>query len=454
MIPFLKPFKKRGVIIVDASKRNLGRVPVQIAHELVNTKHASVIHNSPVIIGLREAGKIVKADGAKITGNPLKNIISVASLFAAKSSRIEALNSIMFTIANGRLCIMATNLDAHFTGYTEPGKRYTFAHDKGVDGVCINARHLAKILSCPDEHTNIQIRGSGTPGIQFGSFFVEGFLPGGQFPDIQIPKKGDRVYPCTIADITNKLTFVGRAVSTNKYRSALCGLYLDLEKLKLVGADGNRLHMVPMEGVSQETKKPSNTNETPSMKGVIVPSPLLRIGKLLTGKVRIYENNDPNRGIYQNVIFDVHLPGCMDCTATYRALEGTYPQYVDVVPKGFASRFIAKAKDVIPVLHKALIANTTDAASKPITVEFNKGGLRITTKVYERIRFQGIVNGEYSGQPYYGNINGNFLFDAAQTMPGDSIEVLLQGKNDEAWIIRNQSGFTASIMPLGLENGN
>lgn len=453
MIPFLKPFKKRGVVIVDASKRNLGRVPVQIAHELVNTKHASVIHNRPVIIGLRQAGKIVKADGVKVTGNPLKNIISVASLFAAKSSRIEALNSIMFKIANGRLCIMATNLDSHFTGYVEPGKRYTFAHDKGIDGVCINARHLAKILSCPDENTNIQIRGNETPGIQFGSFFIEGFLPSGQFPDRQIPKKGDRVYPCTIANIANRLNFVGKAVSTNKYRSALCGIYLDLEKLKLVSADGDRLHMVPMDGVSQETKKPGNTNENPSLKGVIVPLQLLRIGKLLTGNVRIFEGNDPNHGIYQNVIFDVHIPGCMDCTATYRAVEGTYPQYLDVIPKGFASRFISKTKDVIPVLHKALIANTTDADTKPIIVEFNKGVLRITTKVYERIRFQGIVNGEYSGPPYYGNINGNFLFDAVQTMPGDSIEVLLQGKNDEAWVIRNQSNFTAIVMPIGLESG-
>lgn len=451
---FPKLLFRKSVPVIGSDKQGIGRIPPKVARELVKTKHAEILHDHPSVIGLRHIGSKTASPNRVVSTSPLKNLIHTASLIASKSSRSAILNSLLFKIVDHKLCVMATDLESYFIGYLEPGTNYSFTHDKDVDGICINARHLDKIISSQNNHFHLHIiKGKENPGLRIGEFLIEGEDASG-FPDVQLHKKEDTVYKGTITNVAAKLNFVGRALSTNKYRSALCGIYLDLEKLKLAGADGNRLHMVPMEGVSQETKKPGNTNETPSLKGVIVPSPLLRIGKLLTGNVRIFEGNDPNRGIYQNVIFDVHISGCMDCTATYRALEGTYPQYLDVIPKGFASRFIAKTKDVIPVLHKALIANTTDAASKPITVEFNKGVLRITTKVYERIRFQGVVNGEYSGPPYYCNINGNFLFDAVQTIPGDSIEVLLQGKNDEAWIIRNQSGFTAIIMPLGLENGN
>lgn len=450
---FPKFILRKSIPVISTDKQGIGRVPVQVARELVKTKHAELIRNHPSVIGLRHIGSKAVASGRVVSTGPLKDLIHTACLFVAKGSRMASINSILFKIINGRLCVTATNLESYFSGHIEPGKNHSFTHDEGINAVCINARHLGKILSSQRENLNLHIiKGKDNPAIHVGEFLIEGEDYKG-FPSVQTKKEECRVYPCTINNIATKLNFVRQAVSANKYKSALCGIYLDLEKQILVGADGNRLHMVPMGTESQETKKPGKTEVNLSRKGVIVPLQLQRIGKLLTGNVRIFEVNDSNHSIYQNVIFDVHISGCMDCTATYRGIDGTYPQYLDVIPKGFARKFITKAKDVIPVLHKALIANTTDADSKPIIAEFNKGVFRITTKVCEKVRYQGIVNGEYSGSSYYGSINALFLLEAFQTMPGDLVEVLLQSKNDEAWTLRNQSGFTAIIMPIELENG-
>ena len=76
----------------------------------------------------------------------------------------------------------------------------------------------------------------------------------------------------------------------------------------------------------------------------------------------------------------------------------------------------------------------------------------ITVNVRGRVTYRGVVQGQYSGVPYRSVVNDIFLLDAIQTIPGDSIEIMLQSKNDEAWKIRNSSGYTAIIMPIELES--
>jgi len=429
MFPFLR-FKKRGIVVIDNGRRNLGRVPVHVASELVNQKHASIVHDHPTIIGLRQSGKPIRSEGVKVTGNPLKNIISVAALFASNGSRIQALNSILFEIGNGTLCVKATNLDAYFRGCIEAGKRYTFACDKDKS-VCVNALQLKKVLSCHDGCSNIQIINGEPPGLQISSFFVEGFSPN-EFPSIQPSEKG-RTYPFNITDIAKKLHFVSSAISDNKYRSSLSGVFFDIARQRLVCADGSRLHTTPM----------ADDGKVRGENGAIVPAQVIRVAKYLTGSGKLVEN-DENR----SVVFDLDVPGCVNCIAGFTVIDGKFPDYDSVIPKDFASKFSANIRDILPVLRRAVIANTKDSDAKPIITEFNNGLLKITTKVHSRITYQGVVHGKYNGPQYHCIINAVYLMDAIHDMPGDSIEILLQSGKDQAWTLRNGSGYAAVIMPI------
>ena len=122
----------------------------------------------------------------------------------------------------------------------------------------------------------------------------------------------------TVTNISEKLNFVGNAISANKYRPSFCVIYFDIARQQLAGADGNRLHTVPM---NESGKTQSDKH---AVEGVIVPASVLKVARLLTGVGRIIEGSDAGQGTYQYVNFALSVPGCDDCTATFRTVDGQF----------------------------------------------------------------------------------------------------------------------------------
>lgn len=437
---FPKLVFRKSIPVIGTDKQGIGRIPVRVARELVKTNHAEILHNHPSVIGLRHTGSKTVSPGRVVSTSPLKNLIHTASLFASKNSRMSILNSILFKIVNDKLCVIATDLESHFIGYLERGANYSFIHDEGINAVCINAGHFGKILSSQNDNLTLHIvKGKDNPAMRIGEFLIEGEDASG-FPNMQFHKKDDKVYRHTIIDIAAKLNFVGQALSTNRYRSALCGVYFDLKNRRLVGADGSRLHTVSMADANERV------NQNKDDIGVILPSSLLRVSKLFTSDITVVDNNE-----HRYAMFDLNVPGCVNCTGVYRAIEGQYPNYMDVIPKeGFVSKFIVRTKDLLLSLHKGQIAigNRDD---KTIACEFKNGLLTVSIKRMDRLVYQGVVRGGYHGHSYCGCINVDYLVDAMRTMPGVSTEILLQGEKDRAWTIKGQAVYTAIIMPIDLE---
>lgn len=437
---FPKLLLRKTIPVVGTDKQGLGNVPVRIARELVRTNHAEILHNHPAVIGLKHMSSRTSSSYRAISMTPLKNLIHTASLFAAKSSRSAILNSLLFKIVDDKLCIMATDLESHFIGSVDGGTTYSFTHDDGIRAVCINAMYLGKILSSQNNNLNLHIvKGKDNPALRIGEFFLDGEDADG-FPDMQFLKKEAKIYKSTITDIAAKLTFVGKALSKNTYRSALCGIYFDIKNGQVVGADGNRLHIVSV----ADTK--GMINQKRDDIGIILPASLLRVSKLLTDNIRVIES-----GEHQYAMFDLKVSGCTHCTGVYKAIEGQYPNYLDVIPQeGFVSKYVVKTKDLMPVLHRAQVAigNSDD---KTMTCDFKNSSLIVSIQRMGRFMYQGVVKGEYHSPSYGGCINVDYLTDAVRTMPWDSIEILLQGKKDAAWTVRNNTGYTSVIMPIGRE---
>ncbi len=434
-----KQFFRKGINLVDARNKPLGRVPTSVARELVTSNHATMLRNNPAIIGLQPPIKARNTGVPRAVNNPLKQLIAMSSMFAAAGRRVPALNSLQFKIDHEKLTVSATNLESYFSGSIASGSKYTFTHDEGINEICINAQQLKKILACPDECSNIQLISGDTPSLKVGSFVIEGFSPDEKLHTLQF-KEGNKTSSFTVTNIAQKLSFVDRAVSDSKYKAALSGIYFDTARQQLAGADGSRLHVAPM--------TENNRHDKCAPDGVIVPSSIMKIARLLTGDGHIMAENDADK----HICFTVSVPGCTNCRAVYRAIDGQFPQYNDVIPREFASRFTARSQDVLPVLHKALIASATDSDSKPIIAEFKHGQMVITANTRGRTTYRGIVQGQYNGALYRGVVNVIFLLDVIQTMPGDSVEILLQSGKDQAWTIQNSSGYKSIVMPIELES--
>lgn len=432
MIRFLKPILRKTILLFDENRHNIGRVPLRVARELVGTKHAKVIQNNPAIIGLKQFGRSsCKSNGNAVANNPIKNLINVASLFTAKSPYRRLHNTVLFKFFNNRLCVTATDLESYFIGSLESDSECNFACD-GINAVCINADSLKRLFSSRDRITNVRILGGNKPGLQIGSFFIEG-SPADEFPQIVL-SKGNQ-YSCTIDDIVTRLAFVGHAISTNRNNEVLSGIYFDIKQGQLVCTDGSRLHIAPING------------QRNSDKSAIVPSALLKVARWLSGGVTFVEHKN-NEDMQTDAVFTLNIPGCVHCAARYRSIDGQFPRYQEVIPKSFASKFVANTKELLQVLVNAQMAARANNDQESVICEFTDEELKVTMKYLGNIVYRGAVRGQYIGPDYVGQININYLVDAVQAIPDELIEISLQKASNEAWTIRCNLGFVAIVMPL------
>lgn len=437
MIRFLKPILRKTIPLFDEDNNNIGKVPFRVARELVSTKHAKVIQHDPTIIGLKQLGRSsCKSNGKAVTNNPLKSLINVASLFTAKDPYKRILNTIQFKVVNNRLCVTTTDLESCFVGYLESGNQSDFACE-GTNAVCINADSLKRILSNNDKIDSLRILGGNEPGLQIGSFFIKG-SPADEFPEIPLPKGNQ--YSFAITDIAQKLAFVGSAISTNRYNDVLSGIFFDLKHGKLVCTDGSRLHMAPINGQRDPDK------------AAIVPSALFKVAKWLNGSVTFVEHRN-NGEVETDAIFSLKIPGCVLSTARYRSLDGQFPQYHEIIPKGFVSKFVANTRELLHVLVKAQMAARVNDDHESMICSFTDKQLQVTLKHLGNIVYRGTVSGEYTGPGQVGQMNVNFLVDALKSLPDESVEILLQNASNEAWMLRCNSGYTAVLMPVETDAG-
>ncbi|MDR4509593.1 MAG: hypothetical protein MRJ65_15425 [Candidatus Brocadiaceae bacterium] len=277
-------------------------------------------------------------------------------------------------------------------------------------------------------------------GIQLGSIFIEGYSPE-KFPKIA-PPEGRITRSLNIPEITEKLQFAGKALSQKVYNTALRGIYIDLNGNCLAGSDGNRLHVVSIQEQGRNLNGSNNADN-----GIILPASVLKAAKLHTGAVNIITSKNPKHA-QQAAQFPLTVPGCVDCSSVYRAINGNYPQYHEAIPKGFSSTFRVNKQELAQVLHRGLISYATDADSKPIIAHFKSGMLTVEVRTHGRIAFRGKVSGNYSGRPYHGSVDCRYLLDALTTMPGESVDILLQGNPNEAWTLKDDRGYMAVIMPI------
>ena len=432
---------KTNVLIVNQDKRRVGKVPVGVARELVNTRAAKVIRNRPAILELTPGKKpagISNKPVAQPKVNALKNIVDMAGKFTGNKQHIIA--NILLTIHDAKLYVDATDIVSYFSGHIEAGNKYRFSHDEGIDSICVSLEKLKKLLPLTEGIIDIHIqKKEDVLGVRIGEFFLEGESADG-FP--MVLKKRGMSFNAT--NIANKLNFVGRALSTNKTRSSLCGIYFDFKNNNLVGADGSRLHIVPLNEGSKQKKVDAHT---------IVPPNILTVGRYLNGNIELAEDGKKEN---QHTVFELNVPGCIHCHVTFQSIEGAYPNYPDVVPVGYKNKFITRTDDIIPCLRKvqAHVGNDYRVALVEFGAETKISAKTYSTTSKDACAYSAIIKGNYTGVPYKELVNPDFLLDCVQALPTGEIEINLADKagNEKGWLIKEQHGFVTVIMPIGAPN--
>ena len=432
---------KTKVLVVAQDKRRVGKITTAVARELINTRSAKVIHNRPLVLEFtpgKKPGVVSNKPIAQPKINALKNIVDMANKFVSK--RQQHIENILLVIDGSKLYVEATDLGSHFSGHIEAGSKYRFSHDEGISSVCVSPERLRKLLPLTEGIIDIHIqKKEDVLGVRIGEFFLEGESADG-FP--MVLKKRGMSFNAT--NIANKLNFVGLALSTMNTRATLCGIYFDFKNNNLVGSDGSRLHIVPLNEGSKQKKVDAHT---------IVPPNILTVGRYLNGNIELAEDGKKEN---QHTVFELNVPGCIHCHVTFQSIEGAYPNYPDVVPVGYKNKFITRTDDIIPCLRKvqAHVGNDYRVALVEFGAETKISAKTYSTTSKDACAYSAIIKGNYTGVPYKELVNPDFLLDCVQALPTGEIEINLADKagNEKGWLIKEQHGFVTVIMPIGAPN--
>lgn len=247
-------------------------------------------------------------------------------------------------------------------------------------------------------------------------------LPGDDFPLMQRHE-----FECSFSvPVGSFRPLVGKtrfSMSQDDSRKYLNGVYLHIMPgdesepgaLRCVATDGHRLALASMD-------VPEGAENMP---GIIVPQKT--VGELL----KILEDQEEHLNVsVSDKIVRFELPSI---TMTSNVVEGTFPQYENVIPKNNENRLeIDRSAFVEAVDRVTTVGTQRDTEAVTIAVETDLIKLNLNT--VDKGTADEEVAAAYSGTPMKMGFNGSYLKDVSQHIDRSSVVFWLNSPEDPALV--------------------
>jgi DNA polymerase III subunit beta len=302
--------------------------------------------------------------------------------------------------------------------------------------VTANAKKLYEIVrEVPSEQVQLKSLENDWVEIRSGKavFKVVG-MESREFP--QFPKfdgKGLSTIPAsTIREMIERTIF---SVSTDETRYSLNGVFIeesDKGKIKMVATDGHRLAF-----------DERDLSSLGLAKGVILPRKgLAELKKLLESG----EEGVVSVGFRENmglVIKD-------DVELFMRLIEGDFPDYTKVIPKGNPNIARIEHNGLLQALRRVSILSSE--RYKGIKMEFKENSVSISANNPDLGEAVEEIDAEYNGKPLTIGFNARYLIDVLGVLGGDGdIDIALKDELSPS-IVRKagNEGYIYVLMPMRL----
>ncbi len=344
-----------------------------------------------------------------------------------KKTTMPILSHFMLKV-NDEASIMATDLDIALKG---PLKAEII--QKG--GLCIPARKLFEIAREVDGEIILEAQDNNWVKVTSGkSTFKLMGLPEEDFPALPEVSKSEEV---TIKAETLKTMIEKTIYATGESdtRYTLNGLLMHFIpknnniELKIVGTDGHRLSVIAekLEGSLSEEKK------------LILPKKAaIELKKLLEGSV-------DNITIYidKNHLFF----GADKVMLTSRLIEGTYPNYEQVVPKNNDKHVIIDKVAFLKALKRTSIMSRE--RTNAVRLDLESGKITLISMNPDIGEAREEIGAEYKGEPMSIGYNARYVMDILQAMGGESVQLELQEPLSPSLLKEPENkGYTCVVMPM------
>ena len=350
-----------------------------------------------------------------------------------KRNTMPALSNMLLETKQDGVELVATDLEIGIRGHykaeiLEPGS------------VSVSARKVYEILrEMPDSEITLTTQENNWVQIQAGKsqFKIVG-LAASEFPALPAVEREGRIAisGSGLASLIRKTLF---AVGDNDARYILNGLLITLlssdkkATLRLVGTDGHRLAVaeseLPQDAVSELPKE---------IKAIIPRKAAQEMRRLLEE-----EAGEPLLGFTKNLV-TFQKSGLL---LTSRVMEGTYPNYQQVIPKDNSKKAVVNRGALEGALRRVAVLSRDKTNAVRITLD--SGVLTLYASNPDLGEATEEVSIGYRGESLTTGFNARYLLDALGAMDSDTVQMEMKSALSPC-VLRpeGEPGVLCVVMPM------
>jgi DNA polymerase-3 subunit beta len=349
-------------------------------------------------------------------------------------AQMPILSCVRLDAQNGFLRLTGTNLDLSI--------RCQVKADVARSGaIAVPAKRLAPIVNeLPGSSVELSTE-KGILLITSGSsrFRIQG-VDAGEFPPVDEMRGDVHEFSLPQEKLRDLLSQVAFARSHDGTRYTLMGTFITSlnGKLRSVATDGRRLAVF-------DTSIPG---EAPKKLSVILPTDT---SNALTGLLRVGSTVNITAG-ESKVKFELSTENDSTFTASIevftKTIEGSYPNYVQVLPKESKMRVKFPRETLAAAVHRASLV--CDDKTSAIRLSFANNNLKAAGKSPNLGESLEEVDCEWTGEPFETSFNPNFLLEPLRAVAQDEVVLELGKDGAQPAVIRGGADFLCVIMPVRL----
>jgi len=337
---------------------------------------------------------------------------------------LPILSNVLVQAGNDGLKLTTTDLDMAIRCTVE-------AEVSKVGATTLPARKLFLILKeVGGADIEVEIDERNAASIRSGSSFYKIMgLPEEEFPKFPSVEGGKslKIEQSVLRDMLKKTAY---AASNDETRYVLNGVYMSFKgsKLTVVATDGRRLALVERD---LEVAKGAEAE-------LILPTKVVGELQRLLG-----DKGDAKLSIGENQII-VELDGT---TLVSKLIEGTYPNFRQVIPAEAKERVQLERELFLAALHRASIL--VSEKSQSVKLNFAKNNLTITATTPEVGEAKETMAINYKGKDITIAFNPQYLMDPLRNLDADEVFMELTDELSPG-VVKVSEPFLYVLMPMRL----
>lgn len=358
----------------------------------------------------------------------LKPLALVAGVVERRQT-LPVLSNILLVVEGDTLSLTGTDLEVELVG------RVALASPVETGEITVPARKMMDICKTLPEGAQIEVhRDADKVIIKSGrSRFSLSTLPATDFPNVE-EKPESLKFNVPQEKLKHLIDATSVAMAQQDVRYYLNGMLFEMRQgqLKAVATDGHRLALC-----SCEADIPSSEQLQ-----VIVPRKgILELARLLSeGEESVDLSMSAN-----------HIRArTKDYTFTSKLVDGKFPDYAQVIPKGGDKKLLIERETFKQVLGRASILSNEKYRGVRLILE--EGMLQVLANNPEQEEAQEEMSVDYSGEKLEIGFNVSYLLDVLSVTRGQEVEIHLSDANSSALLKETEAASDSLyvVMPMRL----